>query len=230
MNYIACLKWGSKYTHQYVNTLYSMVQRHCTVKHEFVCFTDNPKGINKKIRIEPLPNIPVEGWWFKPYFVGGELPFTGTMLFFDLDVVIFRNIDNLFTYNPGKFCIIRDFNRSIRPNWDKMNSSVFRVQVGQYQEQWQDFKNNPRAHTARNRGDQDWMFKNIKDHVFWPDNWIQSYKWEMRDRKDLKLTNGKRNFINHNSPRVLDDTNVAVFHGEPNPADAADAWVRKHWV
>ena len=36
--------------------------------------------------------------------------------------------------------------------------------------------------TKRLHGDQDFMFKEIHNHNFWPDEWIQSYKWEMRDR------------------------------------------------
>ena len=81
----------------------------------------------------------------------------------------------------------------------------------------------------KNRGDQDWMYRNIRNFTFWPDDWIQSYKWEMRDRRDLQLNKGKRNFIVDAPPKIKDDCSVAVFHGEPNPVDANDSWVRKHW-
>lgn len=230
-NYVACLKWGNKYSAEYVNKLHSMVQKHCTIPHEFVCFTENSKGLNKGIRVESLPLLPTQGWWFKPYMLSSELPMQkGTLLFFDLDVVIFRNIDNLFTYKPHKFCIIRDFNRSIRKTWDRMNSSVFRTPIGKYNTYYQDFKRNVSFHTSKNRGDQDWMFRNIRDHEFWPDDWIMSYKWEMRDRNKLKLVNGKRNFIDIDNPVVKQDTNVAVFHGDPNPADCKDPWVQQHWT
>lgn len=228
-NYVVCLKWGSKYSSQYVNILYNMVQRNLTLDHEFVCFTEDARGLDPQIRVEPLPVLPVQGWWYKPYFLSGELPFKGTLLFLDLDVIIFKNIDNLFTYNPGKFCIIRDFNRSLRGVWDKMNSSVFRVQTGQYDKQWQDFKLNSKMHLTKNRGDQDWMYRQIKDHVFWPDEWIMSYKWEMRDRNSLKMVNGKRNFIDDIYPKIKPTTSIAVFHGEPNPADCTDSWVKANW-
>ena len=45
-NFIICLKHGNKYGPEYVNTLESMVRRNCTMSFEFVCFTDDPKGIN----------------------------------------------------------------------------------------------------------------------------------------------------------------------------------------
>ena len=81
-----------------------MVQRNLTVPFEFVCFTEDPTNINPDIRIEPIPLISgVVGWWYKPLFFNPKLGLTGTILFFDLDVVVFKNIDYLFTYEPNKF-------------------------------------------------------------------------------------------------------------------------------
>ena len=230
-NYIACLKWGDKYSPKYVNRLHSMIKKHCTIEHEFVCFTENPKGIDENIKTMSLPKIRTQGWWFKPMFVGNELGLRGTLLFIDLDVIIFNNIDKLFKHNPEKFMICRDFNRSIRNNWDRMNSSVFRTPIGKYDDRWQHFKNNIQTETARYKGDQDWMFKNIRDHEFWPDEWIMSYKWEMRDRRDLSIDSKtrKRNFVIDAPPIIKPNTSIAVFHGDPNPGDANDSWVKQHW-
>jgi len=230
MNYVACLKWGNKYGPEYVNRLHSMVSRHLSTNHEFVCFTEDRKGIDSNVNILPLPSINMQGWWYKPYMFSNEFDLEGTLLFLDLDVVICNNIDKLFSYEPGEFCIIRDFNRKFRSNWNRMNSSVFRTPIGKYQNLWENFKNNPRDHTSRNRGDQDWMFKNVRDHVFWPDSWIQSYKWEIRDKRDLSVTNGRRNFEFDAPPKLTNDLSIAVFHGEPNPADCKDQWVQQHWT
>ena len=229
MNYIICLKWGKKYSAEYVNKLYDMTQRHCTIKHQFVCFTEDKTDINPNIIIHKLPKFNLEGWWFKPYFFSKDLPLQGTILYFDLDVIVFRNIDKLFSYKPGSFCIIRDFNRNIRKDFDRFNSSVFRLQTGMYDNIWQSFFANTVHHVQRNRGDQDWMYRHIKNFSFWPDEWIQSYKWEMRDRRDLAIFEGKRNFVNDAPPKILSDTSVAVFHGEPNPGNANDTWVKEHW-
>lgn len=229
-NYVVCLKWGNKYDASYVNKLYAMVKRNITIPYEFVCFTEDANGIDPNITTYPLPTLPITGWWYKPYFVGNELPIKGKLLFLDLDVIVFANIDKLFEFEPNKFCIIRDFNRSVRSNWDRMNSSVFRTYVGQYDDKWQQFKLNPGNETKRFRGDQDWMFKNIRDHAFWPDDWVMSYKWEMRDRRDLYLDERrKRNFKTDAPPKINPNTCIAVFHGEPNPADANDSWVKNHW-
>jgi len=227
--YVCCLKWGDKYSAEYVNRLYNMVQRNLTLEHEFVCFTDSSQGIDKNIRVEPLPKMPVIGWWYKPYFFSNDIPLRGTVLFLDLDMVVFRNINELFSYQPGNFCIIRDFNRKFRPGWDRMNSSVFRVETGMFDHLWQDFKKNPAVHLQRNRGDQDWMYRHIRNHQFWPDEWIRSYKWEMRDKNKLAIVQGKRNFIDVGDPTIGSLNKIAVFHGDPNPADCKDPWVVDNW-
>lgn len=230
-NYIACLKWGDKYSAEYVNKLYKQTQKFCTIDHEFVCFTENKSGLDPNIQTFGLPKLQAQGWWYKPMFLGGDLPIRGTLLFVDLDIIIFKNIDKLFEYEPGEFVICRDFNRSIRQRWDRMNSSVFRIPIGKYDDKWRRFYNNTGGEMGRHRGDQDWMFANIKDHKFWPDEWIMSYKWEMRDRRDLKIDTHtrKRNFVIDAPPRINRHTSIAVFHGDPNPADANDSWVKQHW-
>ena len=102
-NFIVCLKHGTKYSSEYVNKLYNMVKRHCTIPHTFVCFTDDVRDINPEIKTINLKEIGVYGWWYKPMFFDKNFPLDGTILYFDLDVVICRNIDNLFTYNPDLF-------------------------------------------------------------------------------------------------------------------------------
>jgi hypothetical protein len=229
--YVVCLKWGDKYSSEYVNKLYSMVKRNLTVDYEFVCFTENNKGIDPSIRIEALPGLPVTGWWFKPMFFNPNLMLNGTILFLDLDIVIFRNIDNFFTYEQEKFCIIRDFNRYIIKNYDKFNSSVFRLTTGQHSHVYNDFMKDPKNVSKRYLGDQDWIRHCIKkDFMYWPDEWIQSYKWEMRGKPIMdNKPKGQRDFLKSGDPVIKDKTSVAVFHGDPNPHNCKDPWVINSW-
>lgn len=230
-NYVVCLKYGNKYSADYVNKLYNMVKRNLTVDYEFVCFTEDSEGIDSNIRIESLPNVPLEGWWYKPMFFNPNLAVKGTILFFDLDVVIFKNIDHLFTHNPEKFYIIRDFNRFVMKGYQKFNSSVFRLNTGQHSEVWTNFIKNSDSIIKRYQGDQDWIRVCITQNFnFWPDEWIQSYKWEMRGkpRFDSK-PKGKRDFAVNGDPIIKDETCVAVFHGDPNPHNCKDQWVIDNW-
>ena len=234
-NYVVCLKHGTKYGANYVNTLYSMVKRNLTLPFEFVCFTEDPADLNPEIRVEGLPNISnAHGWWYKMSMFNPNLPLKGNILFIDLDVIIFKNIDKLFTFNPEKFCIIRDFNRSLRPDWKKFNSSVFRLKTGQFPSVWKDFTENSKSMISRFHGDQDVIYHYIskmpKTYLFWPDEWIQSYKWEMRDRNRLvRQKDGTRNFAESGDPKVKPETSIAVFHGQPFPHDCIDQWCKNNW-
>ena len=135
-NFIICLKHGTKYGPNYVNTLEQMVRRNCTVPFEFICYTDDTTGLNNSIRTMDLTGAyGVTGWWHKPLLFNPNNPIGDpgdTILYTDLDVIIFRNIDKLFSHKQGKFCVIRDFNRSANPQWQKFNSSVVRWQIGQH--------------------------------------------------------------------------------------------------
>ena len=71
---------------------------------------------------------------------GADFPLKGNILFFDLDVIVFNNIDHLFTHNPGRFMIIRDFNRCRVKDWKQSNSSVMRWTPGTMNFLYDDFK------------------------------------------------------------------------------------------
>jgi hypothetical protein len=229
--YVVCLKHGSKYSAEYVNVLKKMTQRNLTVPHEFVCFTEDPKGIDPDIKILPLPTIQIKGWWFKTMLFNPNLQIQGTMLFIDLDVVIFKNIDRLFQHSPGTFMVCRDFNRCFQPNWQKMNSSVVRWNTGQHPQLYNNFIKDPITISKRFHGDQDWLFDQVKKHFeFWPDEWIQSYKWEMRGNPKLvRQKTGQKNFTAPGEPKIKSETAVAVFHGDPNPKECVDPWCQTHW-
>lgn len=226
-----CLKHGNKYSAEYVNVLYSMFKRNST-DIRFACYTEDTAGINPEIECFDLPAGPpgVQGWWYKPLFFGPDLPTQGTLLFCDLDVIIFRDINKFYEYKPGEFCIIRDFHRQYRPDWKKFNSSVFRLESNQYPHVYNMFMKNA-ANTMRGfKGDQDYLDLQLGDFAeYWPDEWVQSYKWEMRHRAPLAPTDHGKDFIQSSEPTILDETSIAVFHGYPNPHYCKDTWVKENW-
>lgn len=228
---VVCLKWGTKYTAQYVNVLYNMIRRHSGYEFDFVCLTDDAHGLDARIQHRSLPNLNVQGWWYKPYVFSRDLGLQGDVLFLDLDLVIFANLDKLWTYCPANFCIIRDFTRHMNPTWRKFNSSVFRFPAKDYHWIWDEFVRDYKKITPKNHGDQDYLYSILNQQArYWPDEWIQSYKWEMRDRSELGYVNGKRNFTHVKTPKVDPNCFIAVFHGEPNPHDCQDPWVINNWL
>jgi len=229
--YVLCVKNGTKYSADYVNTLYSMVQRNCTLPFQFVCLTDNPEGVHHDIRTIQFDRQ-FSTWWAKPYMFSNDLGLRGTILYMDLDVVIAGNIDKLFTYEPGKWCVIRDFTRSMRPKWQKYNSSVIRFDYNQLDHLWRDFEKNQKLYQRKHHGDQDWLYTvaDVKP-ALWPDEWIQSWKWEIRKSKQFAPggTRGKRRFKDIEDVVPPKECCITVFHGDPNPELVEDPWVKQNW-
>ena len=230
MNHIVCVKWGNKYISQYANILYNMVKRHTTVPFEFHCITDDIKGLDPHIKTIKLPNDPwIKTWWSKLWMFGGHFPLQGNILYFDLDVIVFKNIDELFNYNPDKFKIITDFNRCRIKDWRLCNSGVMRWKAGTVNYLWDDFVSKPNVVMGDNHGDQDWITKRAKQDInHWPDDWIRSYKWEMIGYKDTKARRGPK-LIFDRPPKIIEANKVAVFHGEPKPFNCGDAFVEENW-
>ena len=229
---ILCLKHGTKYSADYVNKLYNMVQRNCTLDFDFWCLTEDTKGLNPNIKTLPLPSG-LAGWWCKPYIFSQDLPINGTILYTDLDVVISGNIDKLFTYQPGHWCTIRDFTRAMRPKWHKYNSSVVRFTRGQLHHVWDGFNKDKQNIQRKFFGDQDWLFEATRNSqaMLYPDSWILSWKWEVRHSKEFAAggAKGNRKFkhIENVKPRI--ECCITVFHGDPNPHNCEDPWVIDNW-
>ena len=58
----------SKYSLEYVQKLYNMVQRNTTVDHKFYVFTDHVKPhkmLEGDINIKQFPMLDLQGWWNK---------------------------------------------------------------------------------------------------------------------------------------------------------------------
>lgn len=230
---ILCLKHGGKYSADYVNNLYNMVKRHCTLPFDFICLTENSDFLHPDIIVKDLPTY-VQGWWCKPYMFSNDLQLDKTTLYIDLDVVISGSIDKLLTWSPGKWCTVRDFTRAMRPGWPKYNSSVIRFEPGQLDNVWQHFKNKQQEIQKRYFGDQDYLYEyTCRDNPaeLYPESWIVSWKWEVRKSREFK-PGGKRGdrhfkYIENVTPKI--ETSICVFHGDPNPHKCQDPWVVDNW-
>ena len=227
---ILCVRFGNKYGREYVERLRNMVNRHLTIPYEFACLTDDQHTIQGVTTIyQPNSNY-MKGWWHKIHMFDPNLPLRGRILYFDLDVIIHKNIDKLASYQSDQFLGILDFNRKFYASWKNLNSSVLAWNHGTQNYIWEQFKQRP--HDAqRLHGDQDWIWKLCQNKIkFWPREWIQSYKWEIRSRDELTMINGKRQFKTvKNDLAIHPECAVAVFHGEPNPCEVQDSFVLDNW-
>jgi len=227
---VLCVRFGNRYGRDYVERLRNMINRHMTIPHEIVCLTDDRHPIDG-VRTIYQPNAQyAKGWWHKVHMFDPTLPLAGRILYFDLDIVIHNNIDKLVTVNDKDFMGIHDFNRKFYANWISLNSSALCWTHGTQSHIWTIFKTSPKE-AMKLQGDQDWIWKLCKDKLkFWPTDWIQSYKWEVRSREELTMINGKRAFkeVDH-TVDVHPECCVTVFHGDPKPQDVQDKFVVDNW-
>lgn len=227
---VVCVRFGDLYGREYVEKLRNMIARNLTVPYEFVCITDDPNLMpGVKSIVQPNGNY-AKGWWHKVHMFDPTLPLNQTILYFDLDVVIHNNINHLLDVDMCFLTGIRDFNRKFNTNWNQLNSSVMCWTHQQFGELWTDFLKNP-ALAQRFPGDQDWLWHKIRTKIkFWPDDFLQSYKWEIRSRKELTGKSVDRRFKTVDHHVELDPTCcVTVFHGYPKPSDVQDRFVVNNW-
>jgi len=164
---VICVKWGDRYDYSYVNRLEKMVAQNLSLPHTFYCYTDNPKNINSKTI--SMPDDGLELWWPKlRMFEKGFGGLEGECLFFDLDVVIQKNIDHLLDFKGFHWIQAHwKFNKTIgyesgmrqKEAFDmNCNSSCMRWRVGENEHIWNYFWNDPEYFMMKYVGIDRFMF------------------------------------------------------------------------
>ena len=228
----ACVYYGDKYTRpptdpwSYLRNLYNMVERNLTVPYRFVCFTDSTvlhkqkEFRGKDIEFRQFKRHDFEGWFNKLQLFSPESKLEGDTLYMDLDVVIMKNIDELATIGESKnFVGMNDFN----PSSGLFNSSIMRFNNQYHSIIWKEYLKR-KTEFNHAHGDQDIISAIIKSHedtIAFPDSWTQSYKWLNRK--------GERYHIDKMTYEEDTNAKVCVFHGNPNPHESTQLWVKNHW-
>lgn len=182
-----CVLWGDKYHPAYVYALKEAVGEHLTVPHRFKCLTDHRlPGIQT---VEPPQNWP--GWWSKlNLFAAAVRP----SLYFDLDVLIVRNIDYLVEYTVHEL--------AAPANWAQSGHGGIQSSVMAWDGTWRDpFERFDYA---------------VDSKRLWGD---QEYLWELRG-DDWTRIPGVASFKYHCIAQLQDWAHVVAFHGLPKPPEA----------
>lgn len=231
------MKWGVKYSPDYVNKLYRAVARHLSLPHRFVCLTDDPTGIDPAVEIFPIPTMPVDisgperGWTKILTFSGNLYDLRGKCLFLDLDLVILDSIDDFFTLD-GDVLIIRDWLKRDGTG----NSSVYRFDIGRHPEVLQAFVKQWPSLKQQYRNEQEFISAILLQKntlSYWPDNWCKSFKRHCMHSFPLSL---------FKEPEVPAGAKIIAFHGHPNPHSAIEgrsgkwyrvmrptSWIPRYW-
>ena len=87
-----------------------MARRNSEINLRFVCFTDDPSGFDDGIEVWPLPDEDFQGWWNKISLFRDDLADIGEkFLYFDLDVVLTGNIDQMLRYDSDFAIMDNDY-------------------------------------------------------------------------------------------------------------------------
>lgn len=219
------MKWGTRYGAEYVNRLYSAIQRQTTRPTRLVCFTDNADGVVADVQIEPIPdiNLPEDfinlPWRKLAMWKYPLADLSGDVLFLDLDLVITGNLDALFDYEKGRYCVIENWTQK---GQNKGNTSAFRFPVGKYAHIFDRIQEDPMSVLDAYRIEQLYISREIDDMVFWPQEWCVSFKHSLMPKWPLNF------FI---SPKLPAETRIVAFTGKPDQDEAAvGKWPVKHWI
>lgn len=224
MQIIICMKWGTRYGPEFVNRLNAAVQRNTTRPTRLVCFTDDATGVDSTVQCEPIPDIDlpetlINTPWRKLTMWKSPLAdLMGDVLFLDLDLVVTGDLDSLFDFEPGRFCVIENWTQ---PGQNIGNTSCFRFPVGQHSYIFDRIATERDRILATYRIEQVYISREITDMVFWPPLWCASFKHTLLPRWPL-------NFFK--VPPLPSETRIVAFTGKPDQDEAARGdWPVKAW-
>jgi len=218
---IVCVKWGTKYSAEYVQKLYNMVSRNMKIPFEFYCYTDNNTGL------ENIQTIPIEsgleGVWPKLDLL--NLFTQGETIYLDLDVVILNPLERLCSVKTRTVSVLYSQWKSdyLYPYTEKhatptlYNSSVMKWTDSQGISIYEHFKKNQDRTLLKYRlGIDRYFFNDPVDIDILPSSIAYSYHLGARYGKDEA------------SEKLRTDYEICILNnGLKN--DQVDSWVKDYW-
>lgn len=214
---VVCFKWGTEFGPEYVNKLYNSVLRNTTLDIRFICYTEDPSGVECETRefLEPLPH-----WWYIIGLFNKEHGFKHKVVYMDLDTIILGNIDHILSINLP-FITLRDYYRpgglqtayiAWEPKWgefiwDRLSSMYSITQYSSLRQ----FTGGTNRFLEESVGLGP-EIPRLQDYV--PGECV-SYKVHIRDKQQ---------------PCNFNDVKMVFFHGKPRPHEVATLdWMEKNW-
>jgi hypothetical protein len=186
---------------EYVQNLHRACAKHITLPFEFVCFSDR-QDYGEGVRVVPVSGQ-AWGWYCKLEMLGSKA-LRGRCLYFDLDSLILRNIDDLAAYQgpfAGLGCA-----RSNR----LFSSGIMAWEAGSVDYIWEKWLKAGKP--ILGSGDDEWIDK-VNPHAHRLQHkfaGIYSFKWHKC------------------SPCPPDDARIIFFTRQPKCHNAS-MWVQKAW-
>ncbi len=212
------MKWGTLYSADYVNVLYSAVREHLAGPFRFVCLTDAPEGIRPEVECLPIPDIGLlpEHWrsgaWPKiGVFLSDLYGLSGRALFIDLDMIICGELRDFFTFaeDTSDLVAIDEGGWVAKP--PSTASAVLGFNIGKLGHLVQDLRQNRDAIIGRCGLEQRYLHEAAGTVQYWPQGWVISFK------RHLRRPLGLDRLLLPKPPAP--DVRIVAFHGTPRPMD-----------
>jgi hypothetical protein len=244
---IVCFKWnhtvgtplpaverGIEYNAEYVNKLYRSIERNYTLPHNFICVTDDPKGIE-------CDTYPLWDWGreygrcftrLKMFDPAMRQVFGKRVICIDLDTVITGNLNKIFSHKED--FIIHTYYPDSHNYQQKYNGSLFMMDIGSRPEVYTKFtgwKSIEAVKKAQNEkkvlgSDQGWINYILGNNEarFGEEDGIYHLRNIMRPNKSTGRVSGQ----------LPDNACMVMFSGNQDPSmpmyvNKLD-WVKKNWV
>lgn len=225
---VVCWKWNNGvhakknllFTHEHVNRLRNMVERNLQIPHEFVCITDDPTGIDPRVRVIPLWDdlrdmggcyVRLKAFSAQMHHVIGQ-----RFVWMDLDTVIVRDITPIID-RPDDFVIWGDTHPRT-----PYNGSMVLMTAGVRPQVWGDFDRKKSPRKGEDLG-----------YVGTDQAWIGACLG--RDEKKWNTSDGVYSFRCHvrKMGRLPRNARIVFFHGCADPSQPQiqkqHPWVEEHW-
>ena len=219
---IVCVKWGDKYSAEYVNKLYSMVLKNsCGQPFNFYCYTENSTDIRKEVNIVKI-KTDLTHWWLKLDLL--KLFDRGTNILFDLDLVILNPLERLFSVKTRTVSVLYSqwkegyiLPRATERFPTLYNSSVMKWQDDQGLEIYDYFQKNKEMILFKYQGIDRYLFNEPVQVDLLPTSIAYSYWQGARYSKDTT------------PEKLRNDYEVCILnHGSKQ--QEIDSWVKNYWI
>lgn len=221
---VVCWRWGTLFSAEYVNILRNMLERHLHSPHQLYCITDDPNGIDERVKTLEMPRTDEfrcrrRMWQYSRHRVA---EFGERMLCIDLDVVITADITELLNRTEPLVCW--------RVSYANVFSGSFILQTpGALNGAWQNYRDDPfgypKSTGLHNASDQAMINQYLKGK--------QVATWTEADGIRPFFGKGYERFggINGKTTQLPSGTKIVVLGSEDKHImdERKLPWVKDHW-
>lgn len=199
---LCVLRSGGDFTTCDVDVVFTMLKQHVTIPFDFYCLTN--------VHTQKFPTLPLineyKGWWSKIELFRSKLVPNERILYFDLDMIVKKNINNLLE-QPFDFIGLRPFNIKKMEDSNYFASAILSwVNDGTFDFIYDAF--NYKTDSDLFNGDQDYMSSIMQLHEcefkYWQDLVGGIYSYKRHIRKGIV---------------PVGEARIVCFHGKPRPKE-----------